>query len=301
MTSDKTRDDHITPQPFYSDIHHYSTMIATQGDSADVYFPNLLKCETTKLPIALMLQGMSVDKSNYSNFAVQVASYGFVVVVPNHERTIAGVNGQSLSGLLSEQEQVNAVLAQMRVENSDPLSPLLGIVDIDKLGLLGHSYGGAVGLGATQVDICVPQFCSTNYSRPSELKVALAYGAAFGNPQTREYLPLNNEGIAVGLILGSLDGVAPPAISQATYEQILNPPKALITVAGANHYSITNADNHEREPSRPTLDQATAIKTIARWSGLFLRANILGDCGAFDAVFNTSPVFDPNVSIISQP
>ena len=55
-----------------------------------------------------------------------------------------------------------------------------------------------------------------------------------------------------------------------------------------------------REPNRPTLDQATATETIARWSGLFLRANLLGDHGASNAVFNANAAFDPNVSIISQ-
>jgi len=282
------------------DSHFHTTTITVQGDSADVYFPNLPKGETAKLSITLMLQGAFVDKSDYSNFASQVASYGFVVVVPNHERTIIGVNDQPLSGLFSEQGQVNDVLAQMRVENSDPLSPLFGIVDTGKLGLLGHSYGGTIGLGATQEEICVPQLCPTDYSRPPELKAALAYGTAFGNPQTREYLPLNNEGIAIGLILGSLDGVAPPALSQATYKQILNPPKALITVVGANHYSITNADNPERELNRPMLDQATVIETIARWSGLFLRAAMLNDRSAFDYVFNTGDALDPHVSVTSQ-
>ena len=300
MTSEQTLGDRITPQPFYSDIHHYTTTIAVQGDSADVYFPNLPKGETTKLVIVLMLQGAYVDKSDYSNFASQVASYGFVVVVPNHQRTITVALDQSLYGLFSEQGQVNNVLAQMRVENSDPLSPVFGIVDTDKLGLLGHSHGGAIALGATQEEICVPQFCPSDYSRPSELKAALAYGAAFGNPQTSTYLPLNNEGIAIGLILGSLDGVAPPAITQATYEQILHPPKALITVAGANHYSITNADNPEREPNRPTLDQATVNETIGRWSGLFLRATMLDDKSAFDYVFNTGDALAPNVSVTSQ-
>lgn len=296
MTSDKVLSD---SQSLYSDIHHYTTTIA-EGDSADVYFPSLLKEDTTKLPIALMLQGASVDKSDYANFASQVASYGFVVVVPNHEGTFTGANGQPVSSFLSEQGQVSDVLAQLQIEDSDPASPLFKIVDIDRLGLLGHSFGGAIALGATQEEICLPQFGSTDYSRPSALRAAIVYGAAFGNPQSREYLPLDNGSIAIGLILGSLDSVAPPEISQATYEQIRNPPKALITVAGANHYSITNADNPERESNRPTLDQTTAIRTIARWSGLFLRATMLDDLNAFNYVFNTRDTSNPNVSVTSQ-
>lgn len=246
-----------------------------------------------------MLQGALVDKADYSDFASQVASYGFVVVVPNNERTISAPNGQSFTGLLAEQEQVNDVLAEMKAEDIDASSPLFQIVDTSKMGLLGHSFGGAVGLGATQDEICQPELCSPDYTIPPELQAGIFYGTSFRDQQTNEPLPINNEDIAIGLILGSLDGVALPGNTQRTYDQILNSPKALITVEGANHYSITNADNPLREPNRPTLDQATAIGTISRWSGLFLRANLLDDRAAFDAVFNTN--LDPSVSIISQP
>jgi len=291
------------PPPFYRSIKHFTTTIAADGDLADIYFPQLPQPlrDTTELPIALLLQGALVDKSDYSNFASQVASYGFVVVVPNNERTLTAPNGQMVTGLFSEQGQVNEVLAQMRVEDSNPSSPIFKIVDTDKLGLLGHSFGGAAGLGAMQEEFCLPGICSEDYTRPPELKAGIFYGTNFRNQQTGEFLPIDNDSIPIGLIVGSLDGVAIPSASQATYDEIINPPKALITVEGANHYSITNADNPEREPNRPTLDQTTAIGTIAQWSGLFLRANLLDDRAAFDAVFNASPAFDPNVSIISQP
>lgn len=290
------------PLPLYRNIQHFTTTIEAGGDLADIYFPRLpqLQCHTTELPIALMLQGALVDKSEYSNFARQVASYGFVVVVPNNRRTLTAPNGQSFTGLFPEQEQVHEVLAQMRIEDSDPKSPIFKIVDTDKLGLLGHSFGGGAGLGATQEEFCLPGICSGDYTRPPELKAGIFYGTNFRDQQTQEFLPINNDDIPIGLIAGSLDSVAPLSATQATYDQILNPPKALITVEGANHYGITNEDNLIREPSRPTLNQATATETIARWSGLFLRASMLGDPRALDFLFKVGDVLDPNVSVISQ-
>lgn len=286
----------------YNKIGHYTTTIAGDGNPADVYFPQLPKsyCNSTEFPIALLLQGALVDKSDYSNFAKQVASYGFVVVVPNNERTLTAPNGQSVTGLFPEQTQVDTVLAQMKAEDVDASSPTFKIVDTTKLGLLGHSFGGAVGLGATQEEVRIPGLSAENYTVPPELKAGIFYGTSFSNQQNGEFLPLNNEGVAIGLIRGDLDSVSPPNRSQSTYDQILNPPKALITVKGANHYGITNEDNPVREPSRPTLDQAAATSAIAQSSGLFLRANLLGDRRAFDAVFNTSTPFNPNVSIASQ-
>ncbi|MEP0915051.1 hypothetical protein NDI45_29740 [Leptolyngbya sp. GB1-A1] len=292
----------LTQEPFSLNIKRFTTTIVPDGDQADIYYPQLPRFlrNTVELPIALMLQGALVDKSDYSNFASQVASYGFVVVVPNNERTLIGPGGQPFTGLFPEQEQVNQVLEQMRVEDQNPSSPIFKIVDTDKLGLLGHSFGGGAGLGATQEEFCLPGICSGNYTRPPELKAGVFYGTNFRNQQTGEFLPIDNDDIPIGLIVGSLDSVALPAASQATYDQILNPPKALITVAGANHYGITNEDNPLREPNRPTLDQATATETIARWSGLFLRASMLGNQQVFDALFKVGDALDPNVSIISQ-
>ena len=91
-----------------------------------------------------------------------------------------------------------------------------------------------------------------------------------------------------------------PESTAETYDLILNPPKALITVEGANHYGITNLDNPIREPNRPTLAQSTATETIARWSGLFLQAHLQGSSGAFDYIYNTGDALDRNVSVISQ-
>ncbi|KAM3090444.1 choice-of-anchor tandem repeat NxxGxxAF-containing protein [Phormidesmis sp. 146-35] len=292
----------------YNEIGHYTTTISAKrsdgtvadGDPADIYFPQLPSSYcSTEFPIALLLQGALVDKADYSNFAEQVASYGFVVVVPNNEQTLFRPDGSSATGLFPEQGQVNDVLDQMKVEDQDNSSPLFKIVDTTKLGLLGHSFGGAVGIGATQEEIRIPGLNAENYTVPPELKAGIFYGTSFGNPQTGEFVPINNE-VALGLIRGDLDSVSLPNRSQSTYDQILNPPKVLITVKGANHYGITNEDNPVRDPSRPTLDQAAATSAIAQSSGLFLRANLLNDRRAFDAVFNTSTPFDSNVSIISQ-
>ncbi|MDJ0697963.1 MAG: hypothetical protein QNJ49_05735 [Mastigocoleus sp. MO_167.B18] len=293
----------FSPDPLYKTIGNYSTTIAVNGDPADIYYPivpNIAK-KTVEFPVALMLQGALVDKSDYSNYAAQVASYGFVVVVPNDERSVVNpATGEAFTGLFAQQQQVNDVLNQMVIEDNNPSSPIADIVDTDKLGLLGHSFGGSVGLGALQDDICLPGICSEDYVQPPELMAGIFYGTSFRDPITNEFLPVNNEDIPTGLIFGNRDSVIQPSSTEETYDEIINPPKALITVDGANHYGITNEDNLIREPSRPTLDQEIAVETIARWSGLFLRAHLLGDSGAFDYVYNTGDTLDPNVDVISQ-
>jgi dienelactone hydrolase len=251
-------------------------------------------------PVVLLLQGALVDKADYSNFATIVASYGFVVVVPNNERTLVAPTGQSVTGFFPEQQQVNDVLAYMVAEDANPASPVADIVDTSKLALLGHSFGGAVGLAAIQ-DLCVPFICSGSFDQPQELVAGIFYGTNFRDPpEVGPVPPIDNGGIPIGLIAGSRDGVAEPSVTEETYNQIQDPPKVLITVEGANHYGITNQDNLLRDPIRPTLDQAVATETIARWSALFLMAQVVDNQSAFDYVYNTGDALDENVSVVSQ-
>lgn len=288
----------FTAAPLYDQVKHYTTTIATNGDPADVYYPIVPNPTPDQLPIALMLQGALVDKASYSNYAEQVASYGFVVVVPNHERTTTGPDGQPVTGLLADEQEVNAVLDQMKQEDAEASSPIFESVDTEILGLLGHSFGGYAGLAAIQ-NICDPPVCSGDYARPTELKAGLFYGTSFQHP-IGTFPAIDNQGVPVGLVAGTRDGVSEFGGAASTYVKIEDAPKALIAVEGANHYSITNEDNRTRDPNRPTLDQATATETIGRWSGLFLRAHLLNDRDAFDYVYSTGSALDPNVSVINQ-
>ena len=273
--------------PLFEEVNKYETTITTNGDPADIYYPNTL--ETDNFPIALFLQGARVDKANYSNFASAVASYGFVVVVPNHFQSLPQ---EPEPVLFSEVSQIEAVLKYAETENSNLTSPLEGILAPNKLALLGHSFGGAVGLSALG-NYCLPFLCNeTEFTLAEEVVAGIFYGAFL------EDLVLDND-IPLGLISGSRDGVSTPEEIRTSYALIQNPPKALITVEGANHYGITNKDN-ALDPLRPTLAQDLANETIARWSGLFLRANILDDRAAFDYVYNTGELLDKNVTVISQ-
>ncbi|MBN8560235.1 MAG: hypothetical protein J0L70_06920 [Leptolyngbya sp. UWPOB_LEPTO1] len=84
------------------------------------------------------------------------------------------------------------------------------------------------------------------------------------------------------------------------YKHIQTPPKALIIIKGANHYSMTNQDN-PRDPSRPTLKQPQAIATIARWSALLLRAHLLNDSVAFNRVYKRGTAHDRATTVTSEP
>ncbi|MBD1843297.1 chlorophyllase [Cyanobacteria bacterium FACHB-63] len=298
------------PVPLFQQVERSTITISGQAskqtvDSADIYLPSSpatpAKRPTkspTRFPIVLLLQGALIDKSAYSSFATEVARYGFIVVVPNHTRSLKAPNGQSITGLAAEQQQVNDVLKQMIAENSNPTSRLANRVDTTKLGLIGHSFGGYAGLGAIQ-NQCFPGVCTGSFTRPPELKAGIFYGTNFQTPPITGTFPaINNQSIPTALIAGSLDGVSTLDETQRTYEQIQTPPKALIIVKGANHYGITNQDS-PRDPRRSTLNQTQSITTIARWSAWFLRAHLLSDPVALDRVYKQGNPYDSNVTVTS--
>lgn len=286
----------FTGAPLFTEIDQYSTLI--NNDPTDIYYPVVSEPDTST-PVILMLQGALVDQADYSNYAQVVSSYGFTVVVPNNLRSLSVPGAPPFTGLFSEQDQVNQVLEFAKLENADLDSPVAGLLDTDSLGLLGHSFGGAVGLGSVQ-DNCFFILCADSYSLPSELKAGIFYGANFDPANTGVIPPVGNQ-VPTGLIFGTLDGVAPPAETVTTFEQLQNPPKVLVEVEGANHYGITNSDSF-RDPVRPTLEQAIATETIGRWSGAFLRAHVSDDADAWDYVYTgIGDDRDATVKVTAEP
>lgn len=249
------------------------------GDAADVYHPSvptrLRPLLADAFPVVAVLQGANVDKAQYSGLGRGLARLGFVVVIPNHVRAPGGPFPPG--GLFTSPTVVPNVLAEALAQDTDPASPLYRIVDTTQLGLVGHSFGGAVGLFAA-AGVCAPLICDGPYTRPPALTAAAFYGTNLATG-TRLDTDLDTTGVAVALTQGTLDGVAPPVEAETTYES-LERPRALITVAGANHFGITDTGNPPGaapDPIPPTLSQERATTEVARWSGLWLRAQLRDD------------------------
>ncbi|MDJ0725339.1 MAG: chlorophyllase [Prochloraceae cyanobacterium] len=294
----------FSPKPSYQQTAQYTTKIANirgNFDPADIYYPVVSDNNKNRLPVALFLQGALVDRGDYSNFANIVASYGFVVIVPDRRRSVYNSKSDRIvTGLLAETSQIEDTLNFINSESLNPASPLYNIVDRNRLALIGHSFGGAVGLSAID-NSCLVLLCSKKdgFDRPQELVAGVFFGSNLRNQTSGDFIPIDNDRIPIALIQGDLDGVALPERAAKTYQSIQDPPKALITVKGANHYGITNQDS-SRDPLRPSLEQATAIETIARWSALFLLASISQDPDAIDYVYRFGDRLDPHVTVIEE-
>jgi len=277
-----------------SDVASYYANIHT--DASTVYYPTT---GTGKLPVALLLQGADVDRDEYATYARTVASYGFVVVVPNHWRLVFVDYG-----LFSHQGQAIQTAIWAHVENANPFSPLRNRIDTESFTLLGHSFGAATGLYTVQGNCQIPFCWLGGNQRPKELKAAAFYGANTVDPSGDGGIdPINTAGIPVALIQGSVDGVSTPAEAQGTYNAFSGGPASLITVNGANHYGLTDSpapSGAEPDPSAQVLPQQVSIETAARWSALYLRAQ-LGDAAAAAYVYGHGDAADSNVTVQHRP
>ena len=89
------------------------------------------------LPEILVSHGWLDDKSSFSGWGAHLASWGFAVGVPTWTNQMnyfdAAANAASANALLSWMDSEGA---------SDSASPLYGLVDGTRHGLVGHSFGG---------------------------------------------------------------------------------------------------------------------------------------------------------------
>lgn len=263
-------------------IQSESLVLQSRGDQADVYFP-AVSAEDDAFQIVAVLQGALVDKSFYSDFASQLARFGFVVVVPNHLQ-ILGPPG-SPPALFTDQIVVNDVLAQMILEDTNPNSSVFGIVDTSRLGLAGHSFGGSAGLFAIEGNCKLP-FCEGFFQRPKALRAGAFYGTNTFDETKGTFIDVNTGAIPVALVQGSRDGISTSEEVQDTFE-LLDGLRKFKPIEGANHYGITNEDNPQAIPPSfippimdeivPTVSQTESIAQIALATGKFLSTHLKGE------------------------
>jgi len=298
-----------TPEPLFENTESFETTMPQNNDATDIYYPVVegMAKSFRKFPIALFLQGGRVDKQYYSIYAHRVASYGFIVVVPNHISTISIPGFPNPTGLFSEQKQFYDVLEFMQDENENEDSPIKGLVDTSKLVGLGHSYGAACTINAIQ-DLCQPTFCpeGETFTRPKELKAVALTGIntkPVGIPGDTTIRDTHNTGMPIAFINGSIETRAKYEDSITSYGMIDDPPKMLVEVINSNHFGmcdINNPPGPSNDPAVPTIDREIGIETYARWSALFLRAYALHDKEAFIYINKTGQELDPNVKVFSE-
>jgi predicted dienelactone hydrolase len=292
----------VEEEPPYGGASSYTVSMPGSDDQADIYYPSPAEPSRMGLdafPAVVFMQGANVSRVHYSGVATRIARYGFVLIVADQQRTtILG------SGLFPTVELVDRSLAVLEQENGASGSPVNGIVDTSRTGVLGHSLGGAAGLEAIDGE-CSSFLCEgSSYERPESLKAGVFYGTNRESPLGGSIPETDNDGVAVMLIQGSNDGLASPEAGRETYDNLSSAPKAYALLEGANHYNVTDTQNPEgarADPNESMLPQEQGIRRIGTLAGIYLTAHVLDRQAARDRVYGDMPPFSDVLEAVEPP
>ncbi|MFM7423811.1 MAG: alpha/beta hydrolase [Elainella sp.] len=223
----------------------------------------------TAAPVVVISHGLGSDRSTYAYLARRLASYGFVVAVPEHpgsnadqlQALIAGTASQvaTPSEFIDRPLDIKYLLDQLaRLNQSDP--NLQGRFDLDQVGVVGQSFGGYTALALAGAKINFQQL-ATDCARDESFNLSLLLQCRaqelprplpdLADPRVKAIVAINPIGssllgaadfasiqIPVMLVSGSADTIAPALLEQIQPFTWLNTPERyLVLLQGGTHFS----------------------------------------------------------------
>ena len=205
-------------------------------------------------PVVLFSHGFSAYPTMYAYLLTHLASWGFVVVAPDHNERglLAGV-----TGCVKPADDAAVLLAarDLAVQQSNDASSVLhGTIDPSKVATMGHSAGAAAAVRTAQ-DASVATFIALDgggvggFSSAGTTPTTTAAGCVVqttttttggDGTSTTSTIPAGQIPDKPGmLITGGNDQVIPLARLQPFYDQMASP-KRIVVIGGAGHNSVTD-------------------------------------------------------------
>jgi predicted dienelactone hydrolase len=255
--------DEYLPAPWRTALERQSGALLTQfltRDLSRVHAHSIRDAEVSphqrSYPVVFMRAGLAALTTDYTTLAEDLASHGyvvvgfdapyrsFVVVLPDG-RVIARApqnNADLLDGPQKEQlanKLLQAWSADMgfaldqltRLNVSDPSGRFFGRLDMQRVGVFGHSLGGATAL----------QFCHDDLRCKAGIDVDGApLGSVVADGVTQPFMFLLSDH------RGESDAGQPEAIRRAganihtIYDRLPSDRRLMITIRGAGHYEFSD-------------------------------------------------------------
>lgn len=258
---------------------------------ADIYLP----IAQTPRPIIVISHGLGSDRTSFAYLAEHLASYGFVVAVPEHP----GSNSKQLQALLAGTADtvtnprelidrpldIKFLLDELtRLSQSNPT--FKGRLNLEQVGIIGQSFGGYTALALAGAKIDFQQLKANCPALEYTLNVSLLLQCLAVNLPNSKYnlsdarikaviainpvdssifgqASLSQIKIPVMIVSGSYDTIAPALPEQIQpFSWLTTPNKYLALINGGTHFS-TIAES--LNPTIPVPTQVIGLSpTLAR-------------------------------------
>ncbi len=244
---------------------------------ADIYVPEADRPQ----PMVIISHGLNSDRQSYEYLAEHLASYGFVVVVPEHP----GSNKQQIQSLLEGRgkdvaqptEFLNRPLdVQFVLDTLQSLSQtdprFQSKLNLEKVGIIGQSFGGYTSLALAGAPINfegLRKSCGQGLSKTLNISLVLQCQAlsvpvaqyALTDSRIKAAIAINPIASAVlgstslaqiriptMMMSGSDDVIAPAWFEQIQpYAALVTPQRHFVMIQNSNHFSTIARSKSEFE------------------------------------------------------
>lgn len=218
-------------------------------------------------PLIIHSHGFLSFGSEAAYTAQHLASHGYIVACPDFPLTwMFSPGGPNVEDVVNQPEDVSFLIDTFLAFHRDPTSPFFGLVDEDRVGVMGLSLGGMTTLLVTYH----PRL------RDARIKAAAAL-AAPGSMFTRRFY--RNAATPLLLVYGDIDAIVDYATNALYARERAAPRATLVTLHGATHTAFADIIAHTME----WMDNPDQLGCAALLSGLTLEVDFPALLGGAEA------------------
>lgn len=245
---------------------HYPGTAAGVGTAVDV--------QDGPYPIVAFGHGFVCPVSLYQSTGAHLASWGFVVIMPQTQ-------GSLLPSHPALAADMRSALDWLASEGATASSPWAGAIAADRRGVMGHSMGGGCALLAASQD--------------PRIRAAVPMAAADTNPSS--VAASASVRCATRLVAGSQDTIVPPSTNAPMFSNLPGPAQ-LVTITGGFHCGFV--DSAIVFCDSGSITRAQQLSTVRREATEFLLLYLRGESSLWGAVWDAPPPGD-GVAVQSHP